>query len=532
MPAPVRILHLEDDRRDAEMVRSILQADQLDCEIQLARSRGEFERALQQSDFDLILSDYSIPNYTGFSALEFARSAAPGVPFILLSGTLGEELAVESLRGGATDYLLKDRIHRLVPAIQRAVCEAREKAEKKKIETQFLRNQRMESIGALAGGIAHDLNNILAPIIMAAQLLRHKITDENDLKLIDTLEASAQRGAGMVKQVLTFARGAEGERSAIQVRHLLTELRAMIVHTFPRSIQIKQNFPNDLWTILGDATQLYQVFMNLAVNARDAMPNGGQLEFLVQNTVVDHRLTTLHPDVKPGPYLLISVRDTGTGMSPEVLKRIYEPFFTTKAPGKGTGLGLSTVVAIVKNHDGVVHIDSTVGHGTRFDVYLPKLAASQTALTPARSPELPVGKGQLILVADDELALRELMRITLEQFGYRVCTACDGNDALEVFIQHQSAIAAVVTDLMMPFIDGAAALASMKKRKPEIKFILCTGLAEQQEKLGPLAADPNGTMLLKPCKTSDLLIALHRVLHGSAPPLKEPSSANENLKAA
>ena len=523
MDRPIRILHLEDDRTDADLVRSILRSDGVDCEIQHAKSREEFERALTQSDFDLIISDYSIPQYTGFSALEFARGTVPTVPFILLSGTLGEELAVESLRAGATDYLLKDRLHRLVPAVRRAVRDAQEKIEKKKIETQFLRNQRMESIGALAGGIAHDLNNILAPIIMAAQLLRAKLHDESDLKLVDTLETSAQRGAGMVKQVLTFARGAEGERTAIHPRHLIAELRGMIAHTFPRSIEIKQKIAKDLWCIQGDATQLYQVLMNLAVNARDAMPEGGCLEFQAENALVDYRLTRYVADAKPGPYLRLSVRDSGSGIPPEVIERIFEPFFTTKAPGKGTGLGLSTVLNIVKMHGGFVQVESAVGKGTQFNVYLPKYADSDTAITPARFPDLPAGKGELILVADDELALREITRMTLEHFGYRVCTAADGNEAVSIFKQRRAEISALVIDLMMPFMDGAAAVLAIKGEDPHIRFIMCTGITDS-DKLAALRDDPNGTVLQKPHKTSDLLLALNKLLQKGA--------SSRQLKAA
>jgi signal transduction histidine kinase len=527
----LRILHLEDDRHDAELIRSALEAGGLDCNIQHVKSRDEFERAVAQSNYDLILSDYSIPHYTGFSALEFARTSAPAVPFILLSGTLGEDLAVESLKAGATDYLLKDRLNRLVPAVQRAVREAQTEAEKKKIETQFLRNQRMESIGALAGGIAHDLNNILAPIIMAAQLLRQKLTDKNDLKLVDTLETSAQRGAGMVKQVLTFARGAEGERTAIHPRHLLSELRGMIAQTLPRSIEIRQKIPADLWFIKGDATQLYQVLMNLAINARDAMPNGGILEFHAQNAIVDYRLTASHPDARPGPYVLISVGDTGTGMPPQVLARIFEPFFTTKSPGKGTGLGLSTVVSIVKNHGGFVHIESSVGKGTQFDIYMPKHAESITPAARVPFPDLPLGKGELILVADDELALREITRMTLEQCGYRVCTAADGNEAVAAFNQRRSEISALVVDLMMPFMDGAAAIGAIKKRDPNIRYVICTGLSDS-DKLTAFINDRNASILPKPYKTSDLLLALNHLLHPLTKSADLPASDHCNLKAA
>ncbi len=248
----------------------------------------------------------------------------------------------------------------------------------KKHEAQYLRAQRMESIGTLAGGIAHDLNNVLTPILMAVELLKRKLTDPHSRSFLTTLQASAERGADMVKQVLAFARGGEGQRVALQLKHVIHDLEKMLSHTLPKSIDIQTSIPRDLWTISGDATQLHQVLMNLCVNARDAMPQGGQLTIAAENRSLDENYARMNPDAKPGPYLLLTVADTGMGIPAEVLDKISDPFFTTKALGKGTGLGLSTVVGIVKNHGGFINIYSEVGKGTQFSVYFPAIESAQT----------------------------------------------------------------------------------------------------------------------------------------------------------
>jgi signal transduction histidine kinase len=279
--------------------------------------------------------------------------------------------------------------------------------EKKQLEAHFLRAQRVERLGTLASGIAHDLNNILSPMLMGAQLLPLKFPDVNDQtrQMIKTIETSAQRGAGLVKQILSFARGVEGKRVSLQMNHLLLEIRKIIQQTLPKSIDIHADISPDLWMILGDVTQMHQVFMNLCVNARDAMPEGGVLQINAENLLLDEQYARMHLDANVGPYVVVTVTDTGTGIPPDILHRIFDPFFTTKEIGKGTGLGLSAVLGIVKSHGGFVDVQSEVNKGSTFKVYLP--ASPSTALPTNEHLELLLGQQELILVVDDEAAIRE-----------------------------------------------------------------------------------------------------------------------------
>jgi two-component system, cell cycle sensor histidine kinase and response regulator CckA len=491
MNHPLRVLHLEDSPRDAELIRALLEAEWDDCHLVQVKSGETFEQAVQAEPFDVILSDYALPQYNGWGALRFARATQPHVPFILLSGTLGEEQAVDSLKNGATDYVLKQRPTRLVSAIRRAVVEAEERekrreaeqqvrqqaaylnkardaihvrdlqgrirywnegaeriygweaseaigkhaedlfckdtatafaaadqvtkegewmgelrgvtkdkrvvivesrwtllrdntaapdsvlvidtdiTEKKKLEEKFLRAQRMEIIGALAGGIAHDLNNVLSPIMMVTELIREELVSPSSIEMLDTVKMSAQRGAGLVKQILSFARGASGDHTVLHLKHLANEIVKLSRDTFPRPIKIRLVAPEDIHLVKGDPTQLHQVLMNLFVNARDAMPSGGSLTLELSNVTLDQKQTPMQPKPLCGSFVRLTVTDTGIGIPPHLMEKIYEPFFTTKAPDKGTGLGLSTVLGIVKTHHGFLEVSSEPGKGTTFHVYLP-----------------------------------------------------------------------------------------------------------------------------------------------------------------
>ncbi len=302
--------------------------------------------------------------------------------------------------------------------------------ERKKLEAQLFRAQRMESIGTLASGIAHDINNVLSPIMLSLQLLQEKFTDDGSQKLIGILERSAQRGAGLIKQVQSFARGVEGERKSLQVIYLIFEIRQLAKETFPRNIEVKTDISKDLWTTYGDATQLHQVLMNLCVNARDAMPDGGILSISAENISIDESVARVNVDARVGLYVSITVSDTGIGIPVKIIDRIFEPFFTTKAPGKGTGLGLSTALAIVKSHGGFINVYSEVGKGTVFKVYLPAVTTDGKQKIQVQQPELPAGHGEYILVVDDEDQIREITRASLEKNGYRVLTASDGVEAI------------------------------------------------------------------------------------------------------
>jgi two-component system cell cycle sensor histidine kinase/response regulator CckA len=383
--------------------------------------------------------------------------------------------------------------------------------DKKKLEAQFLRAQRMESVGTLAGGIAHDLNNILAPIVMSIDLLKLNAKDESK-EILETIAVSAKRGADIVRQVLSFARGMEGQRVEIQLKHLLKDIEVIIKDTFPKDIRLQFSVPSDTWTILGDPTQMHQVLLNLSVNARDAMPNGGNLTIFVENAVLDEHYAALHREAKPGRYVKISVTDTGMGIPPKLVDKIFEPFFTTKVLTKGTGLGLSTVMAIVKSHEGIINVYSDLGKGTTFNVFLPAMEAlSAGQAVSAGAVALPRGNGETVLVVDDETSILTITRSTLQAFGYRVLTANDGAEAVACYAQHGKEIAVVLTDMMMPVMAGPAAIHALMKMNPAIKIIAASGLHANGS--GTKVAVPGvNHFLTKPYTTDALLNTLRTIL--------------------
>ena len=387
--------------------------------------------------------------------------------------------------------------------------------EKKQLQAEFLRAQRLESIGTLASGIAHDFNNILTPILAVAQLLPIKLTnlDEKSQQLLKISENSAKRGADLVKQILSFTRrGMEGTYTTVQTRHLLADVAQIAQRTFPKSIETQTNFAPDLWMVFGDATQLHQVLMNLIVNARDAMPNGGILSISAENLWIDKSYVQMHLDAAVGPYILITVGDTGIGIAPEIIDRIFDPFFTTKELGKGTGLGLSTVMRIIKSHSGFVNVYSKVGKGSTFKVYLP--ASPVTEIQAPVDAELPNGNGELILVVDDEITISEITKTTLEAHHYRVLTANDGIGALAIYSQYKNDIRVVLIDLMMPGIDGATTIVTLQRINPQVQIIAMSGLMPNWTNIhNKNVCIPE--FLPKPFTNQALLTALQKVLRRS-----------------
>jgi two-component system cell cycle sensor histidine kinase/response regulator CckA len=384
--------------------------------------------------------------------------------------------------------------------------------ERKKIEVQLLRSQRMESIGTLASGIAHDLNNILCPILMSAPIL-HGMVSEEGQALTSAIETAARRGTDIVKQVLAFARGIEGERVLIQPRHSIREIVNIANETFPKSIKTRNLAPKDLWPLMGDSTQLHQILLNLCINARDAMPDGGALDITAENLTLDECDLANFPEARPGNYVVIGITDTGTGIPPGVQEKIFDPFFTTKEIGKGTGLGLSTVIGIVKSHAGFLKVYSEVGKGATFRVYLP---ASPDVSHASQLEELPVlqgGNGEWILVADDEPAIRKVTETMLKRNGYNVLTATDGVDALAIYAQHMDKINLVLTDVMMPILDGTKLALALKKMNSNVAIIVATGQADETRKteLKRLGAK---AILSKPYRTDKLLSTLQEAIHG------------------
>lgn len=385
--------------------------------------------------------------------------------------------------------------------------------EKKKIEAQFMRAQRMESIGTLAGGIAHDLNNILAPIMMSIDILKSISPDPQAQSILETIEISSKRGADIVRQVLSFARGLEGERIEVQPKHLLKDLENIIKDTFPKDIRLQFSIPNDTWAILGDPTQIHQILLNLCVNARDAMPNGGNLSIAVENSVLDEQYAAMNIQAKAGRYVNIRVTDSGMGMTPELIDKIFEPFFTTKALNKGTGLGLSTVMAVVKSHEGIINVYSEPGKGTTFTVYLPALETSlETRKGQPEQAMLPRGNGETVLVVEDEASILTITSQTLQAFGYRVLTAADGAEAVAVYARNMNEIAVVLTDMMMPVMDGQAMIHALMRINPAVKIIAASGLTANGG-VAKVAGSGVKHFLTKPYTAGTLLKTMRSILN-------------------
>lgn len=392
--------------------------------------------------------------------------------------------------------------------------------DKKALENQFLHAQRLESLGTLASGIAHDLNNILTPVLSVAQLLPLQQPGLNaaDHRLLALLDRSAHRGIDLVQQILAFARGDESEHQvSLQPGKLLREVAQITEQTLSKSISIIQQLPDELWSVMGDATQLHQVFINLCVNGRDAMPEGGLLTLSGENVELDGAIAAQHLAAQPGPYVVLTVADTGTGIDPALMHRIFDPFFTTKAVGQGTGLGLSAVAGIVQRHRGFVDVKSTPGEGSCFRVFLP--ATPPAIASPPMNLKRLAGNQELILVVDDEAAIRELARATLERYNYRVITAANGAEAVATVAQRGAEIDGLIMDLMMPVLDGHAAMTRIQQLQPRLYAVAMTGL-HTHDAIAHALDSGFQSVLAKPFATEALL----HMFYGSACGLREGES--------
>lgn len=384
--------------------------------------------------------------------------------------------------------------------------------QRKKLQEQFLRAQRLESIGMLAAGIAHDLNNILAPIGMLSGILRRKLTDRSDERYLATLDSCAKRGTGLVRQILSFAHGITGETSAVQVKHLLRDIVQMITETFPKSIILDTHIPTDLWPIKCNPTQIHQVLLNLCVNARDAMPNGGTLTIRGDNLTLDDDDAAKVPGAKPGNWLVLHVQDSGTGMPPELLARIWEPFFTTKGIDKGTGLGLPTVRGIIETHEGFITIETAVGRGTTFKVYLPVAENSAGEQSREITRKSGRGHGEAVLVADDEATIRDTTSALLASEGYRPFTAPNGLEALKLLESRTADFSLVITDQEMPILGGTELARTIRARFPHLKVLGISGSVGAAEISGANQKGLVDAFLPKPFTEHDLLATVENLL--------------------
>jgi two-component system, cell cycle sensor histidine kinase and response regulator CckA len=603
----LRVLIVEDSEDDLLLLLRELRRGDYTLDYVRVETAVEMQAALDRQAWDIVIADYTLPRFSAPAALELLQHQQQDLPFIIVSGTIGEDAAVAAMRAGAHDYLLKDNLVRLLPAVARELREARERQkrldaeqalreseerfrqlaenitesvfwmseptamrmlyvspaydriwgrsgdrlyrnfmdwieaihpdDRQRVETSYFnrsllgkydeeyriirpdrsirwirdrgfpiknqtgvayrvvgiaeditnrklteavlrRTERLESLGTLTSGIAHDLNNVLTPIMGIVQLLPKKIgnMDDSTQKLLQILHDSTHRGADLVKQILSFASGVESKQTDIQIGDLLLEIHRIVQQTFPKNIELSLDLPPNIWAISADASMLHQVSINLCVNARDAMPAGGKLSITAENLEIDENYARMNLDASSGNYVVVTFTDTGTGIESQILDRIFDPFFTTKDIGKGTGLGLSTVVGIVKSHRGFIDVDSEVGKGTRFKVYLPATVTSEIApVIVTTDPES--GQGELILVVDDEVPIQVITTATLEVHGYRVMTASDGIEAIALYAQHRQEIGVVLMDMMMPHLDSISIVRALHKFNPQVQIIAMSGLA-------------------------------------------------------
>ena len=637
MDKTIQILHLEDNANDAQLVRSKLEEANIAFIITVVQTRDEFVNALEQSEFDLIVSDFSLPSFDGKSALEIARQKCPETPFIFVSGTIGEEAAIESMVRGATDYVLKGKLSRLVPATQRALFEAESRKERKRsevalreskekyqslfernlagmfvstpdgrllecnpafvrmfgfdsiddakatnvrtlygdpekrkafllaleaekqieylevqmvrkdgaplriienvvgkfdnsgklveltgylfddtrrqlLEQQLIQAQKLESLGTLASGIAHDFNNILGIIIGHSTLIqRMQLEPEKVVDSITTITNAAQRGAALVRQLLTFARKSDVILQRISINDLIKELVSLTKETFPKTVSVSTILTEKLPTILADSTQIHQVFLNLCVNARDAMPKGGTLSISTR-LITGEAVLKKFPKAKAREYVLIEVSDTGTGMDEATRNRIFEPFFTTKDPGKGTGLGLAVAFGIIHIHHGFIDVSSQPGQGTMFSLYFPvNLEELEPFEIKKEMFDDTRGGTDTILLVEDEEMLRSLAKMVLKGKGYNVITANDGEEAVRMFMLRQNEIALVLTDMGLPKLNGYDVLKQIKHINPRIKFIVASGYVEPTEKSEILKSGASD-FIQKPYVPNEMLRKIRQVL--------------------
>jgi two-component system, cell cycle sensor histidine kinase and response regulator CckA len=482
----VRILHLEDDRKDAELVQAALEAEGLPVTVEVAASREDFMAAIGRGQFRLILSDYAVPGFDGISALRVAQDTAPEVPFILVSGTLGEEAAAESIKSGATDFVLKHRLGRLGPSVRRALAEAAERRKRQQAEealhqseAQLRQAQKMEAIGQLAGGVAHDFNNLLTAIMGYGQIMRSRIIDAKAERDLDEILKAADRAAALTRQLLAFSRQQVLDPKVLDLNRLITDMDKMLQRLIGEDIDLATMPGGDLGRVKADPGQIEQVVMNLVVNARDAMPRGGKLTIETANVDLNEDYIGARQDLRSGPHVMVAVSDTGCGMTPEVRSRIFEPFFTTKEIGRGTGLGLSTVHGIVKQSGGHVEVYSEVGLGTTFKIYLPRVD-EQAGTLPQQSADHDRYQGhETVLVVEDDEMIRRVIGESLRLQGYTVLEAADGSEAITLCEQERQPIDILVTDVVMPLMSGPELAQRLHSIRPDLPILFISGYTDR-----------------------------------------------------
>jgi len=521
---PLLLLHLEDDPVDAELITTTLIDGGIPCQSQLVDTRQAFVAALKEGRMDLILADYSIPGFDGMTALILARQHCPDVPFLFVSATIGEELAIDAMHQGATDYVLKQRLGRLVPSVQRALRELDDRAERKRAEEalrqsekQFRQSQKMEAVGRLAGGIAHDFNNLLTIIMGYSQILLTELGPQHPLrgKIEETLKAGG-KAASLIRQLLTFSSKQSMDPKILTLNTAVTSLENMLRRLIGEDVQFVIKLDPKNGRLRADQTQLEQVLVNLVVNARDAMPKGGTITIETAQVELTRSPVYHIAPLQPGSYVRLAVSDTGCGMDLKTQSHIFEPFFTTKGEGKGTGLGLSTVYGIVTQCGGAIDVTSRVGHGTRFDLYFPSVESDILTTTPPQPSGRPQRGTETILLAEDEPSVRTLVRDELQKLGYKVVEAKNGVEACLLATQQAESFQLLLTDVVMPVMGGRELAQHLSVINPELRTLFMSGYMDD---VGIMAGQEEGTtsFLQKPFTPEVLASSVRTLLDARMP---------------
>ena len=531
MKTPLRLLQLEDNTVDAQLIIATLNEGGIPCQSQIVDTRQAFVAALKEGRMDLILADYSIPGFDGMTALILARQHCPNVPFLFVSATIGEELAIDAMHQGATDYVLKQGLGRLVPSVQRALRELDDRAERKRAEEalqqsekQFRQSQKMEAVGRLAGGIAHDFNNLLTVIMGYSQVLLTELGSQHPLrgKIEETLKAG-ERAATLIRQLLTFSSKQSLDPRILSLNTAVTSLESLLRRLIGEGIQLVSKLDPTNGRLCADQAQLEQVLVNLIVNARDAMPKGGTLTIETAQVELTRSPVYHLTPLPPGPYVRLSVSDTGCGMDRETQSHIFEPFFTTKGEGKGSGLGLSTVFGIVTQCSGAIDVTSRVGHGTRFDLYFPSVESGILTTVATQPLGQPQRGTETILLVEDEPSVRILVRDELRKLGYRVVEAKNGVEACLLATQQAGSLQLLLTDVVMPGMGGRELAQHLSVIKPDLRTLFISGYMDD---VGIMTGQEEGTssFLQKPFTPEVLARAVRSLLDVTMPPDKSGTS--------
>ncbi|MBF0396364.1 MAG: response regulator [Desulfobacterales bacterium] len=512
MASSLRVLIIEDSDSDAELIIRLLKKSGFAPIFKQVQTSEEMNDALEK-EWDIILSDYSMPQFDAPAALQILKTTGRDIPFIVVSGAIGEETAVSIMKAGAHDYLMKDNLSRLIPAIQRELREAEIRKDKIQLEIQLRQAQKMEAVGQLAGGVAHDFNNLLQVIIgYTEMILDEAIPKSNFIKYANSIKKASRRATDLIRQLLLFSRKQAMQPKLINLNELIGNVMTMISRMIGENITLECHPGSNLYSILADPGQIEQILINMCLNSRDAMPDGGCIRIITENISLFSDYCQEHPWAKPGNYVLMTVYDNGCGIPREIQDHVFEPFFTTKEVGKGTGLGLAAVYGIVKSHAGLIHLYSEEGYGTLFKIYLPSAENKTISEDNEETKTKPrSGLGEMILIAEDEEEVRKLTVSILENAGYRIISAQDGEEAIKLFEKYQKEIKLALLDVVMPKLSGQKVFERIKTIKPDIPVLFLTGYSKDVLPKS-IAPDSQYEIIQKPIYRSALLCKISEIL--------------------